>query len=248
MSDRPLRSCRFFLAILILLLLLFPVLEEMARPLLLVAMVASVFVAGVVVVQPGRRRVRSAVALAAIQVMMTAVAVVLPVNSLPYLCTVGVALGTTASLIGYCIYCVSRYVLQANCITRDQIYAGICVYLMLGFAFGCIYYLLSLLDRGAFAVNSTTLAGAGAPDLMYFSFVTLATLGYGDITPVTKAARSLAELEALGGMLYIAIFMARLVTLYSAGADATDFAEARETDKLAARSAGEHRHETVGDR
>jgi hypothetical protein len=151
-------------------------------------------------------------------------------------------------LIGYCIYCVSRYVLQANCITRDQIYAGICVYLMLGFAFGCLYYLLSLLDRESFAVNSTMLAGAGAPDLMYFSFVTLATLGYGDITPATKAARSLAELEALGGMLYIAIFMARLVTLYSAGAGTPDGALAGETDKIAITSAGEHRRYKAGDR
>ena len=44
---------------------------------------------------------------------------------------------------------------------------------------------------------------------MYFSFVTLATLGYGDITPVAKAPRALVELEALAGTLYMAIFMAR---------------------------------------
>ena len=48
---------------------------------------------------------------------------------------------------------------------------------------------------------------------MYFSFVTLATLGYGDITPVAKAPRVLAELEAIDGTLYMAIFMARLVSL-----------------------------------
>jgi hypothetical protein len=165
-----------------------------------------------------------AVTLAVIQVVMTVVAVALPVESFAYLFTVGVALATTTSLIGYCIYCVLRYVLQANCITRDQINAGICVYLMLGFAFGCIYYLLTMLDPGSIAVNSTTLTGGRGPDLMYFSFVTLATLGYGDITPVSKAARALAELEALAGMLYIAIFMARLVTLYSAERDTSDAA------------------------
>ena len=48
---------------------------------------------------------------------------------------------------------------------------------------------------------------------MYFSFVTLATLGYGDIIPRTNASRSLAVLEAFAGMLYIAVFMARLVSL-----------------------------------
>ena len=79
-------------------------------------------------------------------------------------------------MIVYCIYCVLRYVLQANDITRDQIYAGMCVYLMLGFAFGCIYYLLEILMPGCFSVNVAKLAG-DPPDLMYFSFVTLATLG-----------------------------------------------------------------------
>ena len=54
---------------------------------------------------------------------------------------------------------------------------------------------------------------------MYFSFVTLATLGYGDITPRTNLARGLAVLEALAGMVYIAVFMARLVSMQSTGAD-----------------------------
>ena len=80
------------------------------------------------------------------------------------------------------MYCVVGYVLQASVITRDQIYAGMCAYLMLGFAFGCIYYLLEILAPGCFSVNVAKLAG-DPPDLMYFSFVTLATLGYGDITP-----------------------------------------------------------------
>ena len=52
---------------------------------------------------------------------------------------------------------------------------------------------------------------------MYFSFVTLATLGYGDITPVAKVTRALAEVEALGGMLYIAVLMARLVSMVGSG-------------------------------
>jgi len=55
---------------------------------------------------------------------------------------------------------------------------------------------------------------------MYFSFVTLATLGYGDITPVARFARSLSTLEAVTGSLYIAVFMARLVSLGVAHSDA----------------------------
>ena len=129
------------------------------------------------------------------------------------------ALVATAALILFSTYCVLRYVLLARTITRDQIYAGICMYLMLGFAFGAVFYLVALLDRNSFAANVELLARGDKPDLMYFSFVTLATLGYGDITPRTNIARSLAVVEALAGMLYIAIFMARLVSLRSESAE-----------------------------
>ena len=217
MRRSPMRGCRFLLAILLLLLVLFPFLEDMTRPILLIAVIASVFVAGVVVVHPGRSRVRNAVALAAIQIGLTGLAVSLTEDSFPYRCTVGLALATTSTLIGYCIYCVLRYVLQANYITHDQIYAGISVYLMLGFAFGCVYYLMGMLDPGCFAVNTAKLDASGEPDLMYFSFITLATLGYGDITPVARFSRALSQLEALAGTLYMAVFMARLVSMAGRG-------------------------------
>ena len=127
--------------------------------------------------------------------------------------TVALALAATTVLILFSTYCVMRYVLRARIITRDQIYAGICMYMMLGFAFGAVFYLVNILDPNSFAANCKLADGRHRPDLMYFSFVTLATLGYGDITPQTNMARSLAVVEALAGMLYIAIFMARLVSL-----------------------------------
>ena len=93
------------------------------------------------------------------------------------------------------------------------------MYLMLGFAFGTVFYLVNILDPKSFAANVELVARGDKPDLMYFSFVTLATLGYGDITSRTNLARSLAVVEALVGMLYIAIFMARLVTMHSGSAE-----------------------------
>ena len=105
-----------------------------------------------------------------------------------------------------------RYVLKARVITGDQIYAGICMYVMLGFAFGAVFYLINILDPNSFAAAPPS---RDTPDLMYFSFVTLATLGYGDITPRSNASRYLAVIEALAGMIYIAVFMARLVSLRS---------------------------------
>jgi hypothetical protein len=144
-----------------------------------------------------------------VQVGLTAGSLLLRQSGAVYSIAVALALMATVVLILFSTYCVLRYVLRAAVITRDQIYAGISMYIMLGFAFGAVFYVLNILDPRSFTAN------AHDPDLMYFSFVTLATLGYGDITPRTNLARSLAIIEALVGMLYIAVFMARLVSLRS---------------------------------
>jgi hypothetical protein len=73
-----------------------------------------------------------------------------------------------------------------------------------------------LTPGGAFAFNTNeggqSIRGFNA---FYFSFVTLSTVGYGDITPVSKVARMLAAMEAMTGLLYVAVLIARLVALYS---------------------------------
>jgi hypothetical protein len=73
-----------------------------------------------------------------------------------------------------------------------------------------------LTPGGAFAFNTNegrqSIRGFNA---FYFSFVTLSTVGYGDITPVSKVARMLAAMEAMTGLLYVAVLIARLVSLYS---------------------------------
>jgi hypothetical protein len=207
-GNRPGRNCRFLLGSLIALLVAFPFLEDVAQPLILVMPLAGVFVAGVVVVDPGRWNVRRAVVLAALQIGLTMASLFLHETHLLYLVTVSLAMAVTAALILFATYCVMGYVMRARTITRDQIYAGICMYIMLGFAFGAVFYLVNVLNPGSFSAST-----AERPDLVYFSFVTLATLGYGDITPRSNIARSLTVVEALVGMLYIAIFMARLVSL-----------------------------------
>ena len=90
---------------------------------------------------------------------------------------------------------------------------------MLGFAFGCIYFLLEMLAPGCFSVNTAKMDASDTPDLMYFSFVTLATLGYGDITPVARISR-VGGTRGAWGDLYMAVFMARLVSMASGPAPA----------------------------
>jgi len=208
---RPHR-CGYFLAGLIAFLVTFPFLEDVARPLILSMPIAIVFVAGVMVADAGAMNVRRASVLASIQIGLTVLSLVDREVNTSFHVSVALALVFAVGLILFSTWCLLRYVLRAAVISRDQIYAGICMYVMLGFAFGVIFYLLNILDPRSFAANVPLLEG-DKPDLMYFSFVTLATLGYGDITPRTHLARSLAVVEALAGMLYIAIFMARLVSM-----------------------------------
>jgi hypothetical protein len=96
--------------------------------------------------------------------------------------------------------------------------AGISVYLILGLLWGLAYTLVAQLIPNAFSFSaragtSATMTGFTS---MYFSFITLATLGYGDVIPVADVARMLAMLEAMTGTLFVAILIARLVSLYSA--------------------------------
>ena len=213
---KPPGGCRFLLAGLVALLVLFPVLEDMANPLILMVPIAAIFVAGVAVVDSNRHRLTGrAVIIAAVQISLTILSLILRAPRTPYLVAVTLAMVATAVLILYAIHCVLRYVLAARIITRDQIFAGICMYLMLGFAFGAIFYLINILDSNSFAANSEPVSGRDTPDLMYFSFITLATLGYGDIIPQTNIARCLAEVEAIAGTMYMAVFMARLVSMHS---------------------------------
>jgi hypothetical protein len=104
-------------------------------------------------------------------------------------------------------------VLGEGKVTWHRINGAIAVYLLLGVLFAVSYGMIATLVDGAFAVASGDRPAAGWGGFLYFSLVTLTTVGYGDITPVHAMARSLANLESLVGQLYPAILIARLVSL-----------------------------------
>jgi len=110
-----------------------------------------------------------------------------------------------------------RFVLRAPSVTTEVLCASISAYLMLGLIWTLAYWLVDrLTPGGAFAFNTS----GGERSIngftgFYFSFVTLSTVGYGDITPVSRIARWLAAMEAMTGLLYVAVLIARLVSLYS---------------------------------
>jgi hypothetical protein len=111
---------------------------------------------------------------------------------------------------------VLRYVLAVGEVTTDKIHGAIAAYILIGLLWASIYVFLDTVHPGSFASGATgeAIKRLGPEDLLYFSFVTLTTTGYGDIAPATAHARSLAILEQLAGTFYIAILIARLTGLY----------------------------------
>lgn len=116
---------------------------------------------------------------------------------------------------GYLTLSILRSVLEARVITADVICGGIAVYLLLGICWAILYAIFELLAPGSIReANGFDPDGiTSAMDFVYFSFVTLTTLGYGDIVPVGDKARAAAMFEAIAGLLFIAVFIGRLVAL-----------------------------------
>jgi hypothetical protein len=116
---------------------------------------------------------------------------------------------------------VLRQVLTTTRVTNDTISGAVCGYLLLGLVFAFMYALVGLAYPGSFLFDGKIAVPDGSrlfyqheiSNLIYYSFVTLATLGYGDIAPVSAPARMIAVLEAISGQFYVAILIARLVSI-----------------------------------
>lgn len=106
-------------------------------------------------------------------------------------------------------------IFRAKKVTLNTIILAVCTYLMLGFLWSLLYIPLEVLDPGAFSFNVNDERTTLQDNLHYFSFVTLTTTGYGDTLPISPLARALAILEALTGVLYLAVLISRLVGSYS---------------------------------
>ena len=111
---------------------------------------------------------------------------------------------------------ILRAIFTQGSISVDSIFGAICVYLLVGMAWGSLYSMTEACNPGSFqatdkladALNS---AETRQPVLIYYSFVTMTTVGYGDITPVSAPARTFSWLEAMTGQFYIAVLVAFLV-------------------------------------
>jgi hypothetical protein len=105
-----------------------------------------------------------------------------------------------------------------NCfwLTGDTIAGAICVFLLIGIIWALIYQSIHFFDHKAFNnIAARSFSPAATIDLVYYSFATLTTLGYGDIIPLTKSARMFAVTEAIVGQIYLTVLVAKLVGLYA---------------------------------
>lgn len=115
--------------------------------------------------------------------------------------------------LAYVLTTILSYILSEKEVTADLITGAVCAYFLIGMLWTFIFYFMELAREGSFSL-SKTLRGDVWP-FLYYSFVTLTTLGYGDIVPLTDPARSLAVLEAVTGQLYLAVTIARLVGVHA---------------------------------
>lgn len=106
---------------------------------------------------------------------------------------------------------IQREVFSTRKVTADTIKGGISIYLLLGLAWASFYNTIYSLNPDGFSGISLQ----SQADLLHFSFITLTTVGYGNITPLSPAARIAADLEAITGVMYSSILLARLVSLYN---------------------------------
>jgi hypothetical protein len=117
--------------------------------------------------------------------------------------------------LGSTVVLISRLVLRATEADYETIAASLCAYLMLGLIWAFLYALADLLAPGSFAYQGDPWAlSFGAHDsakTLYFSYVILTTVGFGDVTPTSDPARMLTVLEAITGQLFLVVMVARLV-------------------------------------
>lgn len=121
---------------------------------------------------------------------------------------------------------ILKRMVTATRVTVDTLIGSVCAYLLMAAAWGMTYSALEFAQPGAFSLPETFASDlsqsvTNVNDWIYYSFMTLTTLGYGDIAPVSRAAGTVTWLEAMAGQFYLALLVARLVGLHLVPVSAT---------------------------
>lgn len=190
----------------------YPITESLGNPgkIIFRLAYALVFIVGIMVTSAERKQRLTISLLALVWFFGALIAALLPGSSL-LLVVSQLAIIPAQLLMTLSLW---RFIFKASVVNANVMMAAVTIYLLISAMFTPIYVIISRLDATAFWDAGLKIA----PDwqqLTYFSFTTLATIGYGDITPINAWARSFATLEGVIGVLYIALIIGRLVGIYS---------------------------------
>jgi hypothetical protein len=119
--------------------------------------------------------------------------------------------------LGFVVIQFLRYIVRAPRVDFEVLCAGIATYLLLGLFWSFAYVLLDywVPDSFVYPIGPVVDHSMEGFNALYFSFITLSTVGFGDIVPVSSMARMMAMSEAVFGMFYVTLMIARLVSLYT---------------------------------
>jgi hypothetical protein len=171
-------------------------------------LLAILLVAGVFVISGSR----TAVAAMLVALAMIVTGAVLRIRS-PSILDLNLFAGAWLIVGATLAWAVARSIFAPGRVTYHRVVGAVLLYLTVAIIFAAFFTFLGTLDPKAFIGLSIQDSPKLATQLIYFSFTTLTTTGYGDVSPVHPIARSLCNLEAIFGQLYPATLVARLVTL-----------------------------------
>jgi voltage-gated potassium channel len=129
----------------------------------------------------------------------------------------------TIAFLGVCATSILFDVILHARVTLETLRGVVCAYFMIAFFFAYIYYFIEYVVPGSFHLIQRDLSfitySRNLSEMMYFSFVTLLTIGYGDITPILNFGQTAVVIEGIIGQFYVAILVARIVAVYSLPAE-----------------------------
>jgi voltage-gated potassium channel len=201
------------LVLLLVILIVTPILAPLRHGLLVLNVIgATVLVAGSYAISDRRHLFTIGIVLSVVSLIGNWFLVTFPSHWL-----IVAAHSCVIVLLGFFAVTILAYVVGSGRVTSDKIFAAICAYLLIGYAWAFGYALLNEFQPHAFAavtdVSPNDYVGR-VVQMRYFSFVTLTTVGYGDIVPRSSGAQTMAILEAIVGQFYLVALIGRLVGLH----------------------------------
>jgi hypothetical protein len=199
----------YLLLVILAMILTTPFLQDYLRiRILLDVFYTAIFLAALYLVSQEKRLVKLAVVLAVPMIFSLWASYFIASDHI-------VTLGRVCGIVFFAlaIYHCGRFILKSPQVTRDVIIAAVVIYLLMALMWSYAYALLEFYQPGSFnALEGLT--SDSRQFFLYYSFVTLTTLGFGDITPLTEKAKSLTILQAFIGQVYLVVVLAWLVGMH----------------------------------